>query len=528
MEEEEYMQNEGEAEEMFANANPATWWHSVTDGCSQADPNDDEGAYVSEEDLQSLSSSDEDGNARRRKRSNNQFNHATNMDNFIFKLGMFFAIVDQFRTALKEHFIKINREYVWLANDQRRVRAKCKSEGCNWVIYARVQLSDKRSFRVNTLVDRHTCGLVFNNKHATSNWLAKHYLEQFRINPNLTYTGFMQLTTRTQFSRTTRSTFYRAKNCAKVMLKGTIREQYAILEDYCKQLLETNPGSTSILKTRMQDGKRLFERVYICLKACKDGFLNGCRPLICLDGCFLKGYCKGMLLAAIGIDAANAMFPVAYAVVEKEYTGSWTWFLNLLKEDLKIDEPERITMISDRQKGLENAFSTVFQGSEVRFCVRHMHANFKKQFPRLLLKQMMWAAARATTKVEWKNRMNEIKQENFKAYEWLMKKDPEEWTKSHFREHVKCDILINNHCESFNNAILDARDKSIITLLENIRHWMMSLFCNRRMSVSKWVHPVSKRIMDIIEKSKNIAKHCFPMLPGGGKFQVNLLQSINA
>ncbi|XP_062118593.1 uncharacterized protein LOC133832240 [Humulus lupulus] len=192
-----------------------------------------------------------------------------------------------------------------------------------------------------------------------------------------------------------------------------------------------------------------------------------------------------MLLAAIGIDAANAMFPVAYDVVEKKYKGCWTWFLNLLKKDLKIDEPDRITMISDRQKGFEKALSTVFQGLEVRFCVRHMHANFKKQFPGLLLKQMMWDAARAATKVEWKNRMNEINQENVKAY------------------------------ECFNNAILDARDKSIITLLENIRYWMMSLFCNRRMSVSKCVHPVSKRIIDIIEKRMNVAKHCFLMHAGG-------------
>ena len=77
-----------------------------------------------------------------------------------------------------------------------------------------------------------------------------------------------------------------------------------------------------MLKTSLVNGNRIFERVYICLKACKEGFNKGCRPLLGFDGCFLKGYCKGMLLAAIGIDANNSEFPVAWAVVEKENTSS--------------------------------------------------------------------------------------------------------------------------------------------------------------------------------------------------------------
>lgn len=65
-------------------------------------------------------------------------------------------------------------------------------------------------------------------------------------------------------------------------------------------------GTTALLKTNLVNDQRVFERVYICLKACKDGFNKGCRPLLGFDGCFLKGYCKGMLLAAVGIDANNS------------------------------------------------------------------------------------------------------------------------------------------------------------------------------------------------------------------------------
>ncbi|MBA0702040.1 hypothetical protein Goari_000010 [Gossypium aridum] len=45
-------------------------------------------------------------------------------------------------------------------------------------------------------------------------------------------------------------------------------------------------------------------------------------PLIGLDGCFLKGPFKNEFLTAIGRDANNQMFPIAWAVVEMECTDS--------------------------------------------------------------------------------------------------------------------------------------------------------------------------------------------------------------
>uniref|UniRef100_A0A803QN15 MULE transposase domain-containing protein n=1 Tax=Cannabis sativa TaxID=3483 RepID=A0A803QN15_CANSA len=98
-------------------------------------------------------------------------------------------------------------------------------------------------------------------------------------------------------------------------------------------------------------------------KACKSGF-KFCMPIIRLDGCFLKEYCRGMLLVAIGIDGNNNMFPLAYAIVEKENTNSWTWFVQLLKEDLDVQDTRFFTFISDRQKGLKMSLGTVYEGAE--------------------------------------------------------------------------------------------------------------------------------------------------------------------
>jgi hypothetical protein len=55
----------------------------------------------------------------------------------------------------------------------------------------------------------------------------------------------------------------------------------------------------------------------------KRGFLEGCKPIIGVDGCFLKGPFKGQLLSAVGRDGNNNMYPIAFAIVEAEVKDSW-------------------------------------------------------------------------------------------------------------------------------------------------------------------------------------------------------------
>jgi len=86
------------------------------------------------------------------------------------------------------------------------------------------------------------------------------------------------------------------------------------------------------------------------LDASKRGFLNGCRPLLCLDGCHLKTKFGGILLTVVGIDPNDCIYPVAIAVVEVESLQSWKWFLETLKIDLGIDNTTPWTIMTDKHK----------------------------------------------------------------------------------------------------------------------------------------------------------------------------------
>ncbi|GKC21567.1 pentatricopeptide repeat-containing protein [Tanacetum coccineum] len=68
----------------------------------------------------------------------------------------------------------------------------------------------------------------------------------------------------------------------------------------------------------------------------KEGWKLGCRKVIALDGCFLKKPSVGEILTAIGRDANNHIYPVAWAVVNVENKDNWRWFLDLLGDDLDM------------------------------------------------------------------------------------------------------------------------------------------------------------------------------------------------
>nr|GEV22594.1 pentatricopeptide repeat-containing protein [Tanacetum cinerariifolium] len=100
----------------------------------------------------------------------------------------------------------------------------------------------------------------------------------------------------------------------------TIEEHYAMIRSYGKEILDSNDGS--IVKL-------------------------GCRLVIPLNGCFLKKPNVGKILATVGRDGNNHIYPIAWAVVDVENKDYWSWFLELLGEDIDMPTGNGLTVISD-------------------------------------------------------------------------------------------------------------------------------------------------------------------------------------
>lgn len=267
-----------------------------------------------------------------------------------------------------------------------------------------------------------------------------------------------------------------------------------------------------------------FERLYVCLQACKEGFKAGCRPVVGVDGCHLKGPHSGVLLAAIGIDANNCMFHVAYAVVEGETKKSWTWFFQSVQQDLGIYDQPMWTFISDKQKGLLPAFEDVFLNVHHRFYVIHLHSNFKfAGYKSKAHKDMLWKAAQACNVPHFEAAMLEMYEKDKKAYESFNDKPPVNWSKSNFLTLPKCDMLVNNICENFNKYILDPRTKPILGLLEGFRNYIMGRMQDYIEKMKKWNGIVCPKIQGRIKVFKEEAASCIATWAGGEELQINCM-----
>jgi hypothetical protein len=136
----------------------------------------------------------------------------------------------------------------------------------------------------------------------------------------------MQTVQEEMFANISVSKLKRAKAMVMEKALDASKGQYQRLYDYQLELLSSNPGSTVIVHKVPDMEPPTFQRIYVCLDALKKRFLAGCRRVIGLDGCFFKGATNGELLCAIGRDANNQMYPIAWVVAEVENKDFWNWF----------------------------------------------------------------------------------------------------------------------------------------------------------------------------------------------------------
>ncbi|XP_023766431.1 uncharacterized protein LOC111914954 [Lactuca sativa] len=224
-----------------------------------------------------------------------------------------------------------------------------------------------------------------------------------------------------------------AKKFALQEIEGSVIEHYGRLWSYVEEIIRSNPGSTVRLDVDiMPDSTTLFSKFYVCFKAVRDGWLEGCRPVIGLDDCFLKGIVRGEVLSVAGRDANNHLYPLGWAVVCVENKETWKWFIDLLMDDINGGLVASITLISDGHKGLLQAVKEICPEAEHRQCARHIVANFNKRFIGQEYMKLFWRAVRASTVEKFIGVMEKIKSIDTHAYDYLIDKDPTTWSKAFF------------------------------------------------------------------------------------------------
>ncbi|XP_024013907.1 uncharacterized protein LOC112087986 [Eutrema salsugineum] len=245
-----------------------------------------------------------------------------------------------FKLALLTYSLKTRYDINFYKSESTRVAAKCcyidsvtKVE-CPWKVYASYE-KKKHKLQVNTYINEHTCVRSGYSKMLKVSAIATLYEERLRLNPKITKIIMAEEIKREYNLEVT------PDQCTKVLRarKASHESHFARIWDYQADVLKKNQDSEfdiEIILGPIIGSKQRFFRLYICFKSQKESWKQTCRPIIGLDGAFLKWDIMGHLLAAVGRDGDNRIVSIAWAVVEIENDDNWDWFVKKLCHSLGL------------------------------------------------------------------------------------------------------------------------------------------------------------------------------------------------
>ena len=76
--------------------------------------------------------------------------------------------------------------------------------------------------------------------------------------------------------------------------------------------------------------KHVLQRLFWCFAQSMEAFKH-CHPLVLVDGTFLIGKYRDVLMIAVGVDLDNQLVPLAFALAEGEDDDSWCWFMKRVR-----------------------------------------------------------------------------------------------------------------------------------------------------------------------------------------------------
>ncbi|XP_010431336.1 PREDICTED: uncharacterized protein LOC104715642 [Camelina sativa] len=306
-----------------------------------------------------------------------------------------------------------------LVSDRDRISFKCVgAKGkCMWKVYAAC-LHNESMWRITLYTNKHICVPNGECEMFKVPVIARLFLDKIREEPEYYMPLKMEQTIMEKWKiSVTRGQCQAARRKALAWIELEYDTQFERLRDYGAEILEANKGSVVEVETvKNEAGQDVFKRFYVCFDALRRTWKQSCRPLIGVDGCFLKEKIKGQLLVALGRDADNAIYPMAWCVVQVENTDNWSWFVNRLKIDLELGDGDGYIMVSDRQKDLIKAVELELPKIEHRKCVRHIYGNLKKRHPdKKRLKKLLWDLAWCYNSKDYEEALERIHAYNSKV-----------------------------------------------------------------------------------------------------------------
>ncbi|XP_066162566.1 uncharacterized protein [Oryza sativa Japonica Group] len=308
--------------------------------------------------------------------------------------GATYAHKEDMKEAVKHWAVSLIREFRVVKSTNYVYEVRCVKEHCPWRVHA--YKGKWKDYWKVSIVTEHQChlqGVEKYHRNITSAFVASEMYSSVVGNSGFEPRAIINHI-EDKFKYTiTYAKAWRAKQKVLEMRYGTFEASYDNLQRLLATIAQRNSNTYYDMHTfpsTVDPNKSVLQRAFFSLGACMKAFVH-CRPVLCIDGTFLTGKYRGQILTAIGVDGNNQVLPMAFAFVESENTKSWYWFLDRVRRKVVCMRPN-VCLIHDCHAGMLRAIDYLQNGWEEkgipakwpdvrsRWCMRHMGANFYKQF----------------------------------------------------------------------------------------------------------------------------------------------------
>ncbi|CAL9025821.1 unnamed protein product, partial [Prunus brigantina] len=398
-------------------------------------------------------------------------------------VGQVYETKEDIKTKLGIDAMKKNYEFKVKRSNKERFEVSCVDDRCMWKL--RASKVRKSSYvMVKKYFTKHSCSLDAIHRHhrQTSSSLIGQFIKS-------KYDGVSRVHRPHDIMEDMRKDMgvsisyvkaWRAREHALELVRGSPEESYAILPSYCAMLEAKNPGTITHIET---DSNNHFMYFFMSLGPCIRGFRTVIRPVIALDGTFLKGKYRGTLFVATCKDGNNQIYPIAFGVGDSENDASWNWFLTKLRG--AIGDINDLVFISDRHESIRKAISTIFPDAHHGACIFHISQNLKNHFKHERAHSLYFRAAKAYLVHEFDRLMVQIFNIDSKVGDYLNAAGYEKWARAHFNGK-RYNLMTTNIAECFNSITRDARKLPITNFMEYLRmNILQKWFHERRTEAAK-------------------------------------------
>ncbi|XP_070012717.1 uncharacterized protein LOC107782262 [Nicotiana tabacum] len=134
------------------------------------------------------------------------------------------------------------------------------------------------------------------------------------------------------------------------------------------------------------------------------------------------------------------------------------------------------------------------------------------------MKKLLWWYAWSTYEKEFKDQLKKLGQLDEDAAKALVSYPPKNWCRAYFDTQCKYFMVDNNFTKSFNSWIVEARQKPIIKMLEDIR--VMNMLRDHEAEILRWKDEFSPHAMQLFKDYRVIANNCKVVFNGDIGYEV--------